>query len=188
MQFFHLFSFVVAASYAAALPQPEGLSEKYSDSVDTNLASGLEARSYQPGLNFQKNSATLTLLKRRDNSGSRQSFPPDTTPDTTPNETVSDPFSKDEVISMDLAFTIDKGSGLGDDEYSKVEPDLAEKLKGWNNAFQVGLNAIHEATANIAHDVDFVADNLQKIDKSIELIMYKQWLLLWKLKKSTEYV
>ncbi|KAH6588923.1 hypothetical protein BASA50_010399 [Batrachochytrium salamandrivorans] len=79
-------------------------------------------------------------------------------------------------------------SGLGDDEYSKVEPDLAEKLKGWNNAFQVGLNAIHEATANIAHDVDFVADNLQKIDKSIELIMYKQWLLLWKLKKSTEYV
>ncbi|KAH6583378.1 hypothetical protein BASA50_010400 [Batrachochytrium salamandrivorans] len=109
MQFFHLFSFVVAASYAAALPQPEGLSEKYSDSVDTNLASGLEARSYQPGLNFQKNSATLTLLKRRDNSGSRQSFPPDTTPDTTPNETVSDPFSKDEVISMDLAFTIDKG-------------------------------------------------------------------------------
>ncbi|KAH6563570.1 hypothetical protein BASA62_008451 [Batrachochytrium salamandrivorans] len=68
MQFFHLFSFVVVASYAAALPQPAGLSEKYSNSVDTNLASGLEARSYQPGLNSQKNSATLTSLKRRDDS------------------------------------------------------------------------------------------------------------------------
>ncbi|KAH6593020.1 hypothetical protein BASA50_007653 [Batrachochytrium salamandrivorans] len=68
MQFFHLFSFVVVASYAAALPQPAGLSEKYSNSVDTTLASGLEARSYQPGLNSQKNSATLTLLKRQDDS------------------------------------------------------------------------------------------------------------------------
>ncbi|KAH9247986.1 hypothetical protein BASA81_014399 [Batrachochytrium salamandrivorans] len=37
MQFFHLFSFVVVASYAAALPQPAGLSEKYSNNVDTNL-------------------------------------------------------------------------------------------------------------------------------------------------------
>ncbi|KAH9269697.1 hypothetical protein BASA83_008169 [Batrachochytrium salamandrivorans] len=46
MQFFHLFSFVVVASYAAALPQPAGLSEKYSNS----------------------NSATLTLLKRQDDS------------------------------------------------------------------------------------------------------------------------
>ncbi|KAH6597055.1 hypothetical protein BASA61_003279, partial [Batrachochytrium salamandrivorans] len=50
MQFFHLFSFVVVASYAAALPQPAELSAKYSNSADANLASGLEARSYQPGL------------------------------------------------------------------------------------------------------------------------------------------
>ncbi|KAH6587517.1 hypothetical protein BASA61_006242 [Batrachochytrium salamandrivorans] len=68
MQFFHLFSFVVAASYAAALPQPAGLSEKYSNSVDTNLASGLEARSYQPGLNSYKESAILMSLERRDDS------------------------------------------------------------------------------------------------------------------------
>ncbi|KAH9247984.1 hypothetical protein BASA81_014397 [Batrachochytrium salamandrivorans] len=33
MQFFHLFSFVVVASYAAALPQPAGLSEKYSNNT-----------------------------------------------------------------------------------------------------------------------------------------------------------
>ncbi|KAH6576267.1 hypothetical protein BASA62_001522 [Batrachochytrium salamandrivorans] len=38
MQFLHLFSFVVVASYAAALPQPAGLSEKYSNDVDTTLA------------------------------------------------------------------------------------------------------------------------------------------------------
>ncbi|KAH6590781.1 hypothetical protein BASA50_009159 [Batrachochytrium salamandrivorans] len=87
MQFFHLFSFVVVASYAAALPQLAGLSNKYLNSVDTNLASGLEARSYQPGSNSQKNPATLTLLKRQDdserlsgeNSGSDSSPLPETT-------------------------------------------------------------------------------------------------------------
>ncbi|KAH6562400.1 hypothetical protein BASA62_009244 [Batrachochytrium salamandrivorans] len=68
MQFFHLFSFVVAASYAAALPQPAGLSEKYSNNVDAILASGLEARSYQPGLNSYKELATSTLIKRRGDS------------------------------------------------------------------------------------------------------------------------
>ncbi|KAH6566536.1 hypothetical protein BASA62_006631 [Batrachochytrium salamandrivorans] len=68
MQFFHLFSFVVVASYAAALPQPAGLSEKYSNNVDTTLASGLEARSYQPVLNSYKDSATSVLLKRQDDS------------------------------------------------------------------------------------------------------------------------
>ncbi|KAH6599630.1 hypothetical protein BASA50_002973 [Batrachochytrium salamandrivorans] len=73
MQLFHLFSFVVVASYAAALPQPAGLSEKYSSNVDTNLASGLEARSYQPVLNSQKNPATLMSLERRANSGSGSS-------------------------------------------------------------------------------------------------------------------
>ncbi|KAH6567783.1 hypothetical protein BASA62_005903 [Batrachochytrium salamandrivorans] len=54
MQFFYLLSFVVVASYAAARPQPAGLSEKHSDNADATLASGLEARSYQPGLNSTK--------------------------------------------------------------------------------------------------------------------------------------
>ncbi|KAH6566211.1 hypothetical protein BASA50_007142 [Batrachochytrium salamandrivorans] len=68
MQFFHLFSFVVVASNAAALPQPAELSEQYLDNVDTTLASGLEARSYQPVLNSYRESATLVSLKRRDDS------------------------------------------------------------------------------------------------------------------------
>ncbi|KAH9265845.1 hypothetical protein BASA84_001415, partial [Batrachochytrium salamandrivorans] len=86
MQFFYLFSLVVASSYAVALPQPAGLSAKHSNNVDTDLAFGLEARSYQPGFNPQKDSATLVSLKRRDdsegsvgdNSGSDSSPPPAT--------------------------------------------------------------------------------------------------------------
>ncbi|KAH6565108.1 hypothetical protein BASA50_001736 [Batrachochytrium salamandrivorans] len=140
MQFFHLFSFVVVASYAAALPQPARLSEKYSSNVDTNLASGLGARSYQPGLNSKKESATLMSLKRRDdsegssgeNSGSDPSPPPDTTsndsegsseensgtdpsppPVTTPDEPFIDPFTEDKISSENLASTINNvGDGV----------------------------------------------------------------------------
>ncbi|KAH6584764.1 hypothetical protein BASA60_000825 [Batrachochytrium salamandrivorans] len=104
MQFFYLFSFVVAASYAAALPQPAGLSEKYSNNVDTNLASGLEARSYQPELNSYKESATLMSLKRRDDSeGSSEDTSgesPDTTPDETPEETPEE--TPDETPEIDI--------------------------------------------------------------------------------------
>ncbi|KAH6577532.1 hypothetical protein BASA60_004014 [Batrachochytrium salamandrivorans] len=59
MQFFHLFSFAVVASHAAALPQPAELSEKYSNNADPNLASGLSARSYQPVSNTREDSDTL---------------------------------------------------------------------------------------------------------------------------------
>ncbi|KAH9245688.1 hypothetical protein BASA81_016824 [Batrachochytrium salamandrivorans] len=69
-----MFSFVVAVSYAAALPQPAELSEKYSNNADATLASGLEARSYQPGLNSYKESATLTSLERRDDSKNDREF------------------------------------------------------------------------------------------------------------------
>ncbi|KAH9268310.1 hypothetical protein BASA83_009472 [Batrachochytrium salamandrivorans] len=110
MQFLHLFSFVVAASYAAALPQPAGLSEKYSNNVDNNLVSGLEARSYQPGLNTREDSATLVLLKRQDDSGSDSSSPPATTPE----KIVGKDFTEDDVSSENLASTIDK---VTDDAY-----------------------------------------------------------------------
>ncbi|KAH9275729.1 hypothetical protein BASA83_002031 [Batrachochytrium salamandrivorans] len=117
MQFFHLFSFVVVASYAAALPQPAGLSEKYSNNVDTTLASILEARSYQPVSNSYKDSATLVSLKRRDdsggspedNSGSDSSPPPDTTPD----EPFIDPFADGTLIFKNIASTINNvGDGV----------------------------------------------------------------------------
>ncbi|KAH6587167.1 hypothetical protein BASA50_001445 [Batrachochytrium salamandrivorans] len=98
MQFFYLFSFVVVASYAAALPQPEGLSEKYSNNFDATLASGLEARSYQPVLNSYKESATLVSLKRRDDSvGSSEGrllFGTSPPPDTTPEKKFSPPLPR----------------------------------------------------------------------------------------------
>ncbi|KAH9249335.1 hypothetical protein BASA81_012953 [Batrachochytrium salamandrivorans] len=110
MQFFYLFSFVVAASYAVALPQPAELSEKHSNNVDATLASGLEARSYQPGLNSYKESATLMSLERRDDSeessgedSESDSSPP---PNTTPTKPFNDPFTKDAVSSENLASTI----------------------------------------------------------------------------------
>ncbi|KAH6569924.1 hypothetical protein BASA50_005213 [Batrachochytrium salamandrivorans] len=229
MQFFHLFSFVVVASYAAALPQPAELSKKYSSNVDANLASGLEARSYQPGLNSQKNSATLVSLKRRDDSegssgenSESDSFLPSTSG---PNEPFKSPFSDSDVDSINLASTIDKvgdgianiyengekagqkiggnvgemlaryirrdayvisalrhcvhisvpgilekiKSGLGDDEYSKVEPDLTEKLKQLENEVRAGLDEILDATTKILGSVGPVTENIQKIDKSFKL-------------------
>ncbi|KAH6564689.1 hypothetical protein BASA60_010241 [Batrachochytrium salamandrivorans] len=113
----YLLSFVAVVSHAAALPQPAGLFEKYSNDVDTNSASGLEARSYQPGLNSHKDSATLVSLKRRDdsdgssgeNSGS-DSFLPSTSG---PNEPFKSPFTDSNVSSMNLASTIDNvGDGV----------------------------------------------------------------------------
>ncbi|KAH6596798.1 hypothetical protein BASA50_004903 [Batrachochytrium salamandrivorans] len=109
MQFFYLFSFVVVASYAAALPQPAEISEKHSNDVNTNLAYDLETRSYQPVFNSQGDSATLTSLKRRDNGGSGTSSPPAMTP----KKATSDVFTKDDVSPMNLASTIDKvGDGM----------------------------------------------------------------------------
>ncbi|KAH9264119.1 hypothetical protein BASA83_012428 [Batrachochytrium salamandrivorans] len=64
-------------------PQPAGLSEKYSNNVDATLASDLEARSYQPGSNSYKDSATLVSLKRRGNyegSDPSPSSPPPPSP------------------------------------------------------------------------------------------------------------
>ncbi|KAH9244797.1 hypothetical protein BASA83_012010 [Batrachochytrium salamandrivorans] len=223
MQFFHLFSFVVVASYAAALPQPARLSEKYSNNVDTNLASGLEARSYQPVFNPQKNSATLVSLKRRDdsegsseeNSGS-DSPPP---PATTPGHTVSVPFTNDDVSTMNLAsmiknvrdggYIVEGGversgnmigglvgdmmtmylgkatyvnsalrlwtedsipgirdsikSGLGDDEYSKIEQDLTKSIERLERVFRAGLYGMADGASNITNDFGSATENFQQI-------------------------
>ncbi|KAH6568294.1 hypothetical protein BASA60_008705 [Batrachochytrium salamandrivorans] len=59
MQFFYLVSLVVVASNVAAFPQPAELSEKHSESVNADLTSNIEARSYQPELNPQSNSAKI---------------------------------------------------------------------------------------------------------------------------------
>ncbi|KAH6573834.1 hypothetical protein BASA50_000295 [Batrachochytrium salamandrivorans] len=265
MQFFYLFPFVVAASYAVALPQPAGLSEQYLNNVDTTLASGLQARSYQPELNSYKESATLMSLKRRDDSEgssgedseSDPSPPPDTTPndseesseedsgsdsspppETTPNGPFSDPFNKDEISSENLASTINRvgdgnadifkdgelaiqkidgpardmvarylrkaayvnvalerwayesvpdileliKSGLNEDEYSKEEPDLTERIKNLEDKYNAGLSEIVDGATKIVEGDGSVIDNFQNINKSFGRIFSSPWTLLWKLK------
>ncbi|KAH9248924.1 hypothetical protein BASA81_013381 [Batrachochytrium salamandrivorans] len=215
MQFFHLFSFVVVASYAAALPQPAELSEKYSSNVDTNLVSGLEARSYQPALNSQKNPATLMSLERRANSrsGSSPSFVK------VPKRPFSDIFTDDMISSENIADTIDgiivgivglfkKGeliapkiygyagdklvkyirreacvntalalwiqfesdnvvnsikSGLGDDKFSVVGPELVAKIEDFKSTFDAGFKAAVDATSNILNKEGTVIENVEKI-------------------------
>ncbi|KAH9246318.1 hypothetical protein BASA81_016116 [Batrachochytrium salamandrivorans] len=242
MQFFYLFSFVVVASYTAALPQPAGLSEKYSSNVDTNLASGLEARSYQPGSNSQKNSATLMSLKRRDDSegssGENSGSDPSPPSATTFKPRIGDGFTKEEILTINIASTIDRAingdytmlymqedagnkiggrignmvaeyigisthvigvlrrwdqdsmygirdfikSGLGDEKYSEVEPDLTEKLKDFEYVSNDEAKAINITTEDIIDSRGTVAENLQKINESFKLIVNSQVLLLLKLK------
>ncbi|KAH9276959.1 hypothetical protein BASA83_000473 [Batrachochytrium salamandrivorans] len=215
MQLFHLFSFVVVASYAVALPQPAGLSEKYSNNVDTNLVSGLEARSYQPVLNSYKESATLMSLERRANSGSGSS--PSFVK--VPKRPFSDIFTDDMISSKNLAYTIDKvgngivgvfkkgelviqkigggvgdrlaryirreayvnaalaiwiefvstnvvnfiKSGLGDDEYSKIEPELVEHIEEFQSTFSAESKEAIDAATKILNKEGTVIENVEKI-------------------------
>ncbi|KAH9249151.1 hypothetical protein BASA81_013110 [Batrachochytrium salamandrivorans] len=187
MQFFHLVPFVVVASYAAALPQPAELSEKYLNNVNVNLASGLEARSYQPAFNSQKGSATLVSLKRRDdsdgssgeNSGSDSppSPPPSPPPATTREKKFSSPFTEETVNSMALASTINN-VGDGDAEYSTVGPDLIETSDKLTVDYRADLTALLGATSNIVDDLGSVTENLQTIDRSFGRTVYSRMALL----------
>ncbi|KAH6568143.1 hypothetical protein BASA60_008757 [Batrachochytrium salamandrivorans] len=241
MQFFYLFSFVVVASYAAALPQPAELSKQYSNSVDTTLASGLEARSYQPGLNSYKDSPTLISLERRDDSegssGEDSESDPSFPSTSGPNKTFGSYFSDSDVSSVNLASTINRvkddayiffkdgelaadkigdpvrdmvasyfrryayvtaalsqwvhisvdgivdliKSSLGEDEHSKEEPDLTEKIKKLEVKFNADLNAIGDATSNILKDVGFFTENFQNINKLFGRTFNSRWTLLWEL-------
>ncbi|KAH6578770.1 hypothetical protein BASA60_003543 [Batrachochytrium salamandrivorans] len=233
MQLFHLFSFVVVASYAAALPQPAELSGKYSNSANTNLVSGLEARSYQPGFNSQKGSATLMSLKRRADSkglpGKNGKYGSSPLPVTTASKPFGDPFKDSDVSSENLFLTIENvedgnvevfkdgelagnkiggntgrmmakylrryvyvsvalrrweqtsvsgilgiiKSGLGDAEYSKVEPGITKRLKALQDEFRVEFDAVVGATTDILRDVGLVGENFQKFNKLFEGIYFK---------------
>ncbi|KAH9269719.1 hypothetical protein BASA83_008191 [Batrachochytrium salamandrivorans] len=199
MQFFHLFSFVVVASYAAALPQPAGLSEKYSNNVDANLVSGLEARSYQPGLNSPKNSATLTLLKRQDDS---EESPEDNSEDDYEDES---PLEEAESDLWALSSIIDQatpyisgvpenvkaaGEAVGGDaekalvEYFERALHVREELKKWiedsgdnlDTVIKSGLSG--EEYANVESSLKEakdkltadVSDNLQQVNAALSVI------------------
>ncbi|KAH9258840.1 hypothetical protein BASA81_002904 [Batrachochytrium salamandrivorans] len=132
MQFLHLFSFVVVASYAAALPQPAGLSEKYSSNVDTTLASGLEARSYQPELNSYKELATSTLLKRR---GDSLELPGDNSEGSTGDNSEGTSEDNSEVS------TGDNSEGTSEDNSEGSTGDNSEGSTGDNSEGSTGDNS-----------------------------------------------
>ncbi|KAH6578794.1 hypothetical protein BASA61_000023 [Batrachochytrium salamandrivorans] len=192
MQFFHLFSFVVVASYAAALPQPAGQSEKYSNNVDATLASGLEARSYQPGLNSYKDSATLTSLKRRDNSGSGSSL----SSTSSPNETLGRGFTDDDVSIENISSTIDRvGDGIpeisvdGELAGKKFDGTLGDKVARYirRNAY---VNAVLAYWAQ--HSVPGIRDHIKSVlgedeySKVEPSIMRDEVQLLKKIKTMTK--
>ncbi|KAH6580255.1 hypothetical protein BASA50_000029 [Batrachochytrium salamandrivorans] len=113
MQFFYLLSFVAVVSNAAALPQPAEISDKHSSNVDIALASFLSARSYQPGLDSQKNSATLMSLERRaDSDGASggnggKSGPPLLTPQDV-KDIIASFFKDSDFTSANISSTIDR--------------------------------------------------------------------------------
>ncbi|KAH6564854.1 hypothetical protein BASA50_004641 [Batrachochytrium salamandrivorans] len=134
MQFFHLFSFVVVASHAAALPQPAELPEKYSSNIDVDLVSILETRSYQPALDSYKDSDTLMLLKRQVNSGGSSGGNGGSNPSpsaTTSKDKSRDPFATTDVITINLASTIEQvGEGVLN-IYEGAE-NVGEKIGGYS--------------------------------------------------------
>ncbi|KAH6572721.1 hypothetical protein BASA62_003260 [Batrachochytrium salamandrivorans] len=136
MQFFHLLSFVGVASYAAALPQPAGLSEKYSNNVDITLASILKARSYQPVLDTREDLPTLMSLERRaDSAGSPRvnsgsGTPPLSTLDyEEAKKLIYSLFEKSDFSFANIASTIDNvGDGFA--ELSENGEKVGNKIGG----------------------------------------------------------
>ncbi|KAH6598387.1 hypothetical protein BASA50_003807 [Batrachochytrium salamandrivorans] len=187
MQFFYLFPFVAVASYAAALPQPAGLSEKYSNNADATLASGLEARSYQPGSNSQKDSATLaelgTLLlssKIKEVENNHADVPENVK---AAGAALSESTGKlllayvqyfhyvtnslkdwVENTGKDIVAVIK--SGLGDAEYSKVEPSLKEANEKLTNRANGYLRLVNTALSNIKGRVGTTEKQMETIHES----------------------
>ncbi|KAH6570780.1 hypothetical protein BASA60_007569 [Batrachochytrium salamandrivorans] len=164
----------------------------------------LRARSYQPGSNSHKDSATLVSLKRRnapaglvrDDSGPDPSPPPETTPD----EPFIDPLTDDAVSSENLASTIDN---VGDDaghknRYSgyfglsrlvwvmkntpRSNPEFTKTSRELSAEFKAGLNAVVDDTEKILNDDGSAVDRLQYIDISFERTLESRMEILSKLK------
>ncbi|KAH9255845.1 hypothetical protein BASA81_006019 [Batrachochytrium salamandrivorans] len=181
MQFFCLLSFAVVALHAAALPQPAGLSEKYSNSADTNLASGLEARSYQPALNPQQDSVTSMLLKRQDDSEGYSGDDGESDPSSPPVPTSDgivrkiDGAFKVEIGSLDLSSTIDE---IGD--YREKTGDVAQNVETVAKSFERVFNSRMEFFEKLKLSLEkFAAGEgfrtlLSNIGESINRFMGKQ--------------
>ncbi|KAH9269558.1 hypothetical protein BASA83_008378 [Batrachochytrium salamandrivorans] len=199
MQFFHLVPFVVVASYAAALPQPAELSEKYLNNVNVNLASGLEARSYQPAFNSQKEIQlpfteetvnSMALASTINNVGDgiagflregRQGWTEDWWQcwNLLTKYLRRASYVNAAVRNWVTNFVPDIRDaikdGLGDAEYSTVGPDLIETSDKLTVDYRADLTALLGATSNIVDDLGSVTENLQTIDRSFDVPFIAAW-------------
>ncbi|KAH6592645.1 hypothetical protein BASA50_007933 [Batrachochytrium salamandrivorans] len=180
MQFFHLLSFVGVASYAAALPQPAGLSEKYSNNVDITLASILKARSYQPVLDTREDLPTLMSLERRaDSAGSPRvnsgsGTPPLSTLDyEEAKKLIYSLFEKSDFSFANIASTIDNvGDGFA--ELSENGEKVGNKIGG--TAGDLLAKYVRRNTYNVEEAIQLLVEainNLVKIFDVIKTLMSK---------------
>ncbi|KAH6572057.1 hypothetical protein BASA60_006828 [Batrachochytrium salamandrivorans] len=160
MQFFYLFSFVVVASYAAALPQPAELSAKYSNNTDTNLASASTIE--EAGEDYVKVPESVK----------------------TAAATVGGSVEKELVEYLKKAIYVgeqlkewDEGagkntvlviqSGLGDEEYAKVEPSLKEAGEKLTTDASDNLQKITAAVSAIGEKAGPVKPEMETIHAAV---------------------
>ncbi|KAH9273461.1 hypothetical protein BASA83_004127 [Batrachochytrium salamandrivorans] len=151
-------------------PSQRELSDKYPNSVDITLASGLEARSYQPVLDSHKDSATLTSLERRDNSGGSD-LPPLLIRDDIQN-IVNRVFKDSDFSSANIASTIDKfGNGVyhlfdnGEKAGKKIGEFAGEALERYLSRFVYVIIALGEWARKTSRTLYFVLSGLLWVTK-----------------------
>ncbi|KAH9268036.1 hypothetical protein BASA84_000504 [Batrachochytrium salamandrivorans] len=169
MQFLHLFSFVVVASYAAALPQPAELSEKYSNNADPmDLA-------HPPSFVKAPKRPLDNPFTYDDFSSEKLAFTIDWTRNGLTGlfekgESAGKKIGKyagcmlirctrrDAYVNVLLVHWIEFVStnvfnfikaGLGDDKFSVVGPELVKKIKEFKSTFSAGSKEAVDATSNI---------------------------------------
>ncbi|KAH9245698.1 hypothetical protein BASA83_001512 [Batrachochytrium salamandrivorans] len=177
MQFLCLFSFVVVASYAAALPQPAELSGKYPSNVNNDLASGLEARSYQPVVDTLTDSVALMSLKRRDDDSKQ---PPRTSSRATSKGGGSlskggDSLSKggnksseeDDDDSGQAPVTFSRATS-GEDDESGTSPSTDTTSKKDTGRSQTRLEKAEQGTFMLSSTISGVGDGPDNVPRNVK--------------------
>ncbi|KAH6582591.1 hypothetical protein BASA60_001836 [Batrachochytrium salamandrivorans] len=151
-------------------PSQQGLSGKYSNNADTNLAFGLEARSYQPVLNSQRDSATFVLLKRQDDSeGSPEGY-------------ALKEWAEDSGENRDIVIK----SGLGDEEYAKVESSLKEANEKLKADASGDMQQVTDAVSAIGETPGSVKPEMETIQTSLGRTLDAYKVYFWGAPDSTD--
>ncbi|KAH6582470.1 hypothetical protein BASA61_008499 [Batrachochytrium salamandrivorans] len=73
-------------------------------------------------------------------------------------------------------------SGLGEDGYSKVEPEFTKTRERSQNEFKEGSIGVFGNTSNILKGIGSNIDNLEKIQASTDRVLRSHWMLVLELK------